>query len=87
MLFLYNIVFVILLGLLIAALWSPAGKGLASWLWFVLLNCVIWYPRSDRYLIVSIPDLCPLSYFHTVRIVLHISTVLVQCPGHRLHIF
>ena len=30
------------------------------------------------YLIVSIPDLCPLSYFHTVHIVLHISAVLFQ---------
>ena len=30
------------------------------------------------YLIVLITDLCPLSYFHTVRIVLHISAVLVQ---------
>ena len=30
------------------------------------------------YLIVLIPDMCPLSYFHTVRIVLHISAVLVQ---------
>ena len=29
-------------------------------------------------LIVLIPDICPLSYFHTVRIVLHISAVLVQ---------
>ena len=55
---------------LIDALWSPAGKGLTSWLW---------------YLIVSIPDLCPLSYFVTVRIVLHILAVLVQWPGHKLH--
>ena len=45
--------------------WSPAGKGLAFWLSFVVLNCVfvtflcgilgqVWY------LIVSIADLCPL---------------------------
>ena len=26
--------------MLIAALWSPYGKGLASWLSFVVLNCV-----------------------------------------------
>ena len=38
--------------LLIAALWSPAGKGLTSWLSFVVLNCEIviycpiWYPVS-----------------------------------------
>ena len=34
----------------IAALWSPAGKGLASWLLFVMLNCFchfpMWYPGS-----------------------------------------
>ena len=51
-------------GLFIAALWSPDGKGLTTWLSFVLLNSVfvtvlcgilgqVWY------LIVSIPDLCP----------------------------
>ena len=79
-----------LLRLLIAALWSPAGKGLTSWLSFVVLNCVVvTFPfgmfGQVWYLIVSIPDLCPLSYFHTVRIVLHISTVLVQRPRHRLH--
>ena len=44
-------------------LWSPAGKGLTSWLLFVMFNCVfvtvpcgilgqVWY------LIVSISDLC-----------------------------
>ena len=49
--------------LFIVALWSPAGKGLTSWLLFVMFNCVfvtftcgilgqVWY------LIVSIPDLC-----------------------------
>ena len=54
--------------LCIAALWSPAGKGLTSWLLFVMFNCVfvtflcgilgqVWY------LIVLIPDLCRLSYF------------------------
>ena len=69
--------------LLIAALWSPAGKGLTSWLSFVVLNCVVvTFPFGILgqvwYLIVSIPDLCPLSYFHTVRIVLPISAVLVQ---------
>ena len=32
--------------LFIAALWSPAGKGLTSWLLFVMFNCVLWYPGS-----------------------------------------
>ena len=69
--------------LLIAALWSPVGKGLTSWLSFVVLNCVVvTFPFGILgqmwYLIVSIPDLCCLFYFLTVRIVLHISAVLVQ---------
>ena len=67
-----------LLRLLIAALWSPAGKGLTSWLSFVVLDCVIVaFPFGILgqvwYLIVSIPDLCILSYFHTLSIVLQIS--------------
>ena len=69
--------------LLIAALWSPAGKVLTFWLSFVVLNCVVvtflfGILGQVRYLIVLIADLCPLSYFHTVHIVLHISAVLVQ---------
>ena len=34
------LVFVMLTCLFIAALWSPAGKGLASWLLFVMFGCV-----------------------------------------------
>ena len=60
--------FVVLLCLFIAALWSPVGKGLTSWSSFVMFYCVfvtfqcgilgqVWY------LIVLIPDLCNLSYF------------------------
>ena len=49
------------------ALWSPEGKGLTSWLSFVMSKCEVvfshWYPGSVWCLIVSIPDLCPLSYF------------------------
>ena len=63
------LVFVMRSRLLIAALWSPPGKGLTSCLSFVMFNCVyviipcgilgqVWY------LIVSIPDICHLSYFH-----------------------
>ena len=79
----FCIVFDMLPRVLIAALWSPAGKGLTSWLLFVVLNCVVvTFPFGILgqvwYLIVSIPDLCPLSYLLTVRIVLHISAVLVQ---------
>ena len=52
--------------LFICALWSPAGKGLTSWLLFMISNCAfvtfgimghVWY------FIVSIPDLCILTYF------------------------
>ena len=34
------VVFVMLLRQFIAALWSLAGKGLTSWLLFVMFNCV-----------------------------------------------
>ena len=62
------LVFVILSRLFIAALWSPAGKGLTCWLLFVMFNCVfVTFPCGILgqvwYLIVSIPDLCRLSYF------------------------
>ena len=62
------LVFVMLLRLFIAALWSPAGKGLVFWLSFVMFNCVfVTFPCSILgqmwYLIVSLPDLCQLSYF------------------------
>ena len=53
--------------LFICALWSPAGKGLTSLLSFVgsavSLSLSHWYPGSGCYLIVSIPDLCTLTYF------------------------
>ena len=51
--------------LFIAALWSPAGKGLTTWLSFVMLNSVLFVNflcgilGQVWYLIVSIPDLCP----------------------------
>ena len=54
--------------LFIAALWSSAGKGLASWLLFMMSNCdFVTFPCGILgrvwNLIVLIPDLCPLSYF------------------------
>ena len=62
------IVFVMLSRLFIAALWSLAGKGLTSWLLFVMFNCVfVTLPYGILgqvwYFIESIPDLCCLSYF------------------------
>ena len=61
-------VFVMLSRLFIAALWSSAGKVLTSWLLFMMFNCVfVTFPcdilGQMRYSIVSIPDLCHLSYF------------------------
>ena len=53
--------------LFICALWSTAGKGLASWLSFVESNCECHFPFGILgqvwYLIVSIPDLCTLTHF------------------------
>ena len=51
--------------LFICALWSLAVKWLASWLSFVVSNCLfpIGILGQVWYLIVSIPDLCTLTYF------------------------
>ena len=43
--------------------------------------CLVTFPFGILgqvwYLIVSIPDLCPLTYFHTV----HYSTTYIGCSG------
>ena len=57
--------------LFICAWWSPAGKGLTSWLSFVVYNCeFVTFPccilGQVWYLIVSIPDLCTLTYFGNI---------------------
>ena len=62
-------VFIMLSCLFIAAMWSPAGKGLAFWLLFVMFNCVfVTYPYGILgqlwYLIVSFPDICLLTYLN-----------------------
>ena len=53
--------------LFIAAVWSPAGKGLTLWLLFVMFNCVfVTFPcgilSQVWHLIVSFPNLCRHSY-------------------------
>ena len=63
------LVFVMLSRLFIAALWSRAMKRLASWLLFVIFDCVfVTFPCGILgqvwYLIVSIPDLCRISYLY-----------------------
>ena len=60
--------FVMFSCLFVAALWLPAGKGLTSWLLFVMFNCVFVtfscsFLGQVWYLIVLIPNLCRLSYF------------------------
>ena len=54
--------------MLCVCLWTPAGKGLTSWLLFVMLNGIfVTFPCGILgqvwYLIVSIPDLCRLNCF------------------------
>ena len=58
----------------IAALWSPAWKGLTSGLLFVMFKCVIvTFPCGILgkmwYTIVAIPDLCCLSYLKKLFLV------------------
>ena len=57
-----------------AALWSPAGKGLTSWLSCVW--CFVTFPCGVLgrvwYLIVFIPDLCLLTYFYNYFILMHV---------------
>ena len=62
------LVFAMLSCLFNAALWSPAGNGLTSWLSFVMFYCVLSLSPCgilDQvwYLVVSIPDLRHLYYF------------------------
>ena len=64
------LMFFMLSRMFIVALWPPVGKGLTFWLLFVMFNCVfVTYPCGILgqvfYLIVSIPDLCRLSYFYS----------------------
>ena len=53
--------------LFICVLWSPAWKGLTSWLSFVVYNCeFVTFPLVSWvrcvFFILSIPDLCTLTY-------------------------
>ena len=70
-------------------LWSPVGKGLTSWLSFVMSNChVVTFPcgilGQECCLIVSIPDLCHLSYFLNLKGGCRGSSesTLVKMPNH-----
>ena len=59
--------------LFICALWSPAGKGLTSWLSFVVSYFPIGILGQVCYLIVSITDICTLTYFVKNRYVFVLS--------------
>ena len=68
--------------LFVCALWSPAGKGLTSWLSFLVSNCEfvtfpIGIPGQVWYWIVSISDLCNLTYFPFLSVKL--SCLVVTC--------
>ena len=71
------------LRLFIAAVWSPVGKGLTTWVSFVVLNCVLVnFPYCILgqvwYLIVSISDLSP---FFTLKFLLDFGSMKV-CHHH-----
>ena len=60
--------FFMLSRLFIASLWSPAGKGLTSWLLLVMfIVFLLLFPCNilghEWYLIVSFPNSCRLSLF------------------------
>ena len=61
--------------LFICALWSPAGKGLTSWLSFVVSSVSLSLSHGILgqvwYLIVSIPDLCNLITLADIQSNLH----------------
>ena len=89
-LFYLCLVFVMFSRLFIAALWSPAGKGLTSWLLCVMFNCVIVTFQCGIlgqlwYLIVSIPDLCRLSYFVVILYSCCYVAVVFYVSSSRFH--
>ena len=67
--------------LFIDALWSPAGKGLNSWLSFVMSSCEIVIFPLVSCLIVSIPDLCPLSYFSNMDVIYMHAVMFCLCQN------
>ena len=70
--------------LFIDALWSPAGKGLTSWLSFVTSSCeVVTFPLVSWVwcLIVSISDLCPLSYFYNMDVIYMYAVMYCLCQN------
>ena len=65
------LVFVMLSCLFFATLWSPEGKGVTSWLLFVMFIVILLLSHFDIlgqvwYLIESISDSCCLSYLDMI---------------------
>ena len=70
--------------LFIVALWSPAGKGLTSWLSFVMSYCEFVILSEVWYLIVSIPYLCPLSYLDIYHFIWHTPLIEYYLPRYSI---
>ena len=82
----FCLVFVMLSRLFIAALWSPEGKGLTSWLSLVIFIVIFLLPiffilGQLWYLIVSIPDPYHLSFFAWSVTCLTANACLAADPG------
>ena len=78
------LVFVMLLRLFTAALWSPEGKGLTTWLLFVMFIVIFFtFPFGILvwYLIVLIPDPCCLSYLDMLLSEKQITKALIRLSG------
>ena len=60
--------FAMLSRLFIAALWSPEGKGLTSWLLFVMFIVILLLSHLVSWGSSSIPNPCCLSYYEIKEI-------------------
>ena len=66
----------------IAAMWSPAVKGLTYRLLFVMFNCFcyfpMWYPGSEVVLDCIDSCFCQLSYFNNIQFSRLLFSTLLQ---------
>ena len=73
--------------LFIESLWSLTGKGLTSWLSFMMFYCVLSLSpcgilRQEWYLFVSIPDLChPFTFITSMMPYFVLSSSLCLLTG------
>ena len=87
LLYMFKFVFIMLLCLFLAALWSPEGKGLPSWLscvWCFLCDFVT-FPYGVKcklwYLIVLIPGHCLLTFCYEVQELVSVRTLVFDLSG------